>query len=244
MREQQLLSDIPRVRRNGLMLFPTIVLAFSSCSPFSAQPIPGPDKQGSGLLSGAALGAGVGAEVTAVSGPGIWAGAGLGALLGMAGGIGTDSAEEAQIRNAEEVARLSSLDRAHRVLRDYYQRSMELHPGRDLFPADLFFVQDSVALRPEACELVNELALLTRRRMPWSRIVVAAYTTSSDPQSTYAEYLTRRRAEELAMHFVRAGIEPRRIAAQSVTLPEPIFVDPFDSPSRYRQAIEIIRLDR
>ena len=78
----------------------------------------------------------------------------------------------------------------------------------------------------------------------WSRIVVASYVTTRDKDSAYAQFVTKRRAEQIANEFVRAGIEPRRVQIKGIPVEEPILIDPDDSPSRYRQAIEIIPLDR
>lgn len=224
-----------------------VAVTLASCSPFSAEPLPGPDKSGVGTVSGAALGAGsgavTGAQVSAGVGPGAWIGAGIGAVFGFFSGLGTDLIEEDQIRREAEEQQMRELAWVQEVLTEHYARRLELHPDREIFPADLFFSGDGVELRHEAVLLVRELGSLTRFRMPWSRIVISSYVTASDPDSVYADYLNRRRAEEIALQFVRAGVEPRRISTRAVTLPEPVMVDPDDRPDRYRQAVEIVALD-
>jgi len=224
-----------------------ILVGLPGCTPFSSEPAPGPDKQGVGMLSGAALGAGsgaiTGAEVSAGAGPGALVGAGLGAVFGAFSGLGTDLIEEDQIRREEEEQRMRELAWVQEVLAEHYQRRLELHPSRDIFPADLFFCSDSSELNPQALILVHELAALTRQRMPWSRLVIASYMTAADRDSQYASFLGKKRAERIALEFVKAGVEPRRVYTRAVTIDKPVLIDPDDSPSRYRQAIEIIPLD-
>ncbi|MFN8389770.1 MAG: hypothetical protein U0136_05725 [Bdellovibrionota bacterium] len=229
----------------GAVLF---VAVTSSCSPFTTEPIPGPDKQSVGTFTGAALGAGsgavVGAQVGAGSGPGAWVGAALGAIYGMFQGLGVDLLEEDELRRLAEEQHTREIAWVQELLAEHYARRLELHPTRDIFPADWFFDTDSAELKPEAVALAHELGLLTKQRMPWSRIVVAAYVTTTDKDSAYAQYVTKKRAQEIALQFVRAGMEPRRVLTQGIPMSEPILIDPEDSPSRYRQAIEIIPLDR
>jgi len=159
-------------------------------------------------------------------------------------GLGFDMLEEDEIRRAAEEQRLREVAWVQEVLEEHYARRLELHPTRDIFPADWFFDADSSQLKPSAVVLARELGSLTQQRMPWSRIVVAAYVTTKDKESAYAQYVTKRRAQEIALQFVKAGMEPRRVLTQGIAVPEPILVDPEDSPNRYRQAIEIIPLDR
>lgn len=218
------------------------------CHPMERGPKPGPDKQMTGTLYGAALGAGsgavYGAQISAGTGPGVMVGAAAGATFGMISGLSQDLLEEDQIRRRDEIQRAEELTWAQEILSEHFQRRLELHPNRDIFPADLFFEADSVLLRGDAEILVSEIARLTHTRMPWSRIVVASYITSADPDSAYARFLTERRAEEIATAFVRSGVEARRVVTQAVTLPEPLLIDPYDKPDRYRQAIEVILVDR
>ncbi|MCB0345748.1 MAG: hypothetical protein KDD66_11570 [Bdellovibrionales bacterium] len=229
---------------------PAACVAFAmltSCTPASPAPYPGPDKQAAGTIYGAMLGAGAGAvygaQVSAGAGPGAAVGAGFGAIYGMAAGIGIDALEEDQLRRDEELVEARERSWVQSILAEHYERRLELHPNRDIFPADLFFVGDEVRLRPDAKVLVQEIARLQKRRLPWSRLVIASYVTARDEDSDYAAFLNRNRADEIATEFVRAGIEPRRIKTRSMTIPEPILIDPHDSPQRYRQAIEIIPVD-
>ncbi len=226
-----------------------IILAFAAgCSPFSASPEPGPDKQASGTwygaFSGATAGAVTGAQTGAGVGPGAWIGAGLGALFGMASGIGTDLIEEDQFSRLEQERSLRERAWVQEVLAEHYARRLQLHPNRDIYPADWFFDGDEISVKPEGEALIKEIAKMTEKRMPWSRFVLAVYSSASEPSSVYAEHVNRRRAEELALRFVRNGVEPRRILAQATTVSEPVLFDPDDKSGRYRQAIEIIPLDR
>lgn len=224
------------------------IVALVGCSPFSTQPQPGPDKQFVGTMSGAASGAGagavIGAQLTASTGPGAVLGAGFGALFGMLSGLGVDMLEEDELRRQRELATLREKAWIQEVLAEHYQRRMELHPSRDIYPADWFFKGDSVELRPEAEALVHEIGKLSEERMPWSRLLVAAYVSSADPESSYSQHLSEKRAQAIALTLIRAGIEPRRVVTQGIPINQPILIDPDDHSERYRQAIEIIPLDR
>ena len=109
-----------------------------ACSPFTTEPVPGPDKQAVGTWTGAATGAGagavVGAQVTAAAGPGAWIGAGFGAVFGMFSGLGIDLLEEDQINRQIQEQEMRELSWVHEVLAEHYARRMELHPNRDIFP--------------------------------------------------------------------------------------------------------------
>ena len=226
-----------------------------------AGPTPGPDKQFSGGLQGAVVGAGTGAvtgfQVGAGTGPGAAVGAGIGAVAGGIQGFAKDSVEEQMLAMAR--ATQSERERAvvHEILSDQWRRRTELHPTREIYPADLFFYGDETKLRPASVPLVLEIARLSKTRLPWSRLVIASYVKSTPAakkedqgvegdtkEQTYARHLSLRRAEELGNYFVRAGIEPRRVETRAVIVGNPILVDPNDSPGRYNQAIEIIPLDR
>lgn len=226
------------------------LLASSSCVPASSsqlEPQPGPDKQGAGFVQGALTGAGsgaiYGAQVSAGSGPGALVGAGMGALWGMGSGLGLDLVEEGTLKQQKELQCARNKAWVQEVLAEHYARRLELHPNRDIFPADLFFQRDSFKLKGNGQLLARELAVLTKQRMPWSRIVIASYVTARSAESTYAEFISRKRAEELATEFIHQGVEPRRVLVQPRTLSGPILIDPDDNPERYNQAIEILALD-
>ena len=231
-----------------ILIAAAAALLLSSCTLFSTEPKPGPDKQSVGTFTGAALGAGsgavYGAQISAGAGPGAWVGAAIGAIYGMFAGLGVDLLEEDGLRREFEQQRAREIAWAQEMLQEHYARRLELHPSRDIFPADWFFDSDASKLKASSAILARELGHITQRRTPWSRIMVAAYITTEDLDSTYAQYVTRKRAEEIALQFIKAGMEPRRIVAQGIAVKEPILIDPDDSPSRYRQAIEIIPLDR
>lgn len=209
---------------------------------------PGPDKRFLSMSSGAITGAGAGAvagfHLSSATGPGALVGAGFGAVAGSLHGFVHDLHEETLLTLQSETRRERQVARAHELLAEHYKRRMELHPTRDIFPADLFFEADEAKLRPEACPLVEELARLNKNRFPWSRLVIANYIRTSDPRSTYAEHLAIERVKELSNHFVKAGIEPRRITTRAVIVPDVILVDPADRSDRYAQAIELIPIDR
>lgn len=224
------------------------LLAFASCTPFFEHPVPGPDKSALGLATGAALGTGAGAaaahHLTHAAGPeGALIGLGFGSIYGLVSGFSHDLIEENQLYRLDQQQVLRDMIWAQDLLSQHYQRRIELHPSRDIFPADWFFDGDSSDLKPQAEVLVNQIASLTQQRMPWSRIVIASYSTSVDPESTYSKYINRRRAAKIARGFVVSGVEPRRIFTKSITMPDPVLVDPHDDPARYKQAIEIIPLD-
>ena len=213
-----------------------------------AEPVPGPDKQGGGMLEGAALGAGAGAitgfQVGAGTGPGAVVGAGVGAVAGSIRGLVKDQEEEDLL--ALSAATRQERERAivHEVLRDHYKRRIELHPTRDIYPADLFFDGDDVKLRPSALPILREIAVGTRHRLPWSRIVIASYVKAMNDKSEYAQHLAEKRSRAIFDQFVRIGLEPRRLEARAVIVSAPLLIDPDDNPGRYNQAIELIPLDR
>jgi len=237
------------IRRQSLKSLSLVVagsILLSSCSFFTTDPIPGPDKQGVGTIvgaaSGATAGAVTGAQVTASTGPGALIGAGFGAVFGLLSGIGIDLLEEDELTRAYEAERLRELAWVQEVLAEHFARRLEIHPNRDIYPADWFFDGDSVKLRSEGYLLIEEIARLQKNRLPWSRLIVAAYNTSSS-ESKYAEFLTHNRAQSIANQFIRSGVEPRRVMTKGMIIEEPVLVDPDDHPSRYKQAIEIIALD-
>ncbi len=225
-----------------------LINSLSACTPFWQHPVTGPDKEIQGTVLGAGLGAGAGAAaahtLTNAAGPeGALIGMGFGAFYGWLTGLSHDLIEENQLYRKDQEQVLKDVAWAQDLLTQHYQRRLELHPSRDIFPADWFFDGDSSELRPEAEILVNQIAHMTRKRMPWSRIVIASYSTSSSPDSEYSTFINKRRASSIARGFITSGVEPRRVFTKSITRPDPVLLDPYDDPFRYRQAIEIIPLD-
>lgn len=237
-------------------------------------PTPGPDKAGEQLLLGAASGAGsgavTGAQLSAGSGVGALVGAGFGATAGFIRGITQDQFEERLLRMSESLRRERALSYAQQVLVEHYQRRQELHPTRDIFPAEIFFRGDESQLRMTAYPILEELVRLNKDRLAWSRLAVASYVRSNEEEEedpagedsdqgkeevdteandtflrpSYAQHLAEKRAEAIGDAFVRLGLEPRRIVARPVIVREPILIDPHDRIDRYNQAIELIPLDR
>lgn len=226
------------------------VLQALACTLFlfaCAGPTPGPDKQFEGTLRGAASGAGAGAvtglHIGAGTGPGALVGAGLGAVAGGISGYGRDRVEDEMLAISARTRAARQVGYAHEVLGEHFKRRMELHPTRDIFPADIFFYGDEYRLRSDAKGLVREIVRLNKNRLPWSRLAVTAYVRSTDPKSPYAKDLARKRAKAIGNMMVRSGIEPRRVIAQAVVIDEPLVIDPHDDPERYNQAVELIPLD-
>ena len=219
----------------------------ASCSPFSLEPQGGPDKQNIGSFTGAATGAGAGLVIAhnigSSLGSGAAVGSGFGAVAGALTGLSVDLLEEDIMQREYQLGRTQERLWAQELLSQHYAKRLDIHPNRDIFPADLFFDADSVKLTREGTILLKELALLTRSRLPHSRIVIASYVVSKDESSKYASYITARRAEEIATEFVRAGLEPRRVSTRPMTLSQAVLLDPYDDPNRYKQAIEIIAVD-
>lgn len=218
------------------------------CSPLASSPRPGPDKQGEGLLTGAALGAGsgavTGAQFSASAGPGAFIGAGLGGIFGALSGLGVDLLEEDEITRAEELQKLQIKSWIQEVLAEHYAARLTLFPNREIFPADVFFHADSAELTEPSRLLARELGKRFQTRMPWSRIAVTSYITASDEGESFGNSINEKRAQAIALQFVKAGIQPRRVATQSVILEKPLVADPYDSPGRYRQAVEFVLLDQ
>ncbi|MGI6525567.1 MAG: hypothetical protein ACOX2O_09815 [Bdellovibrionota bacterium] len=223
-------------------------LALFSCTACSSKPQHGPDKQFGGTLAGAASGAGTGAitgfHLGAGSGPGALAGAGLGAVAGGVHGAVRDSVEESLLKTSAELQKEREIAIAHETLQDHYRRRMELHPARDIYPAEYFFDADQIKVRCSAKALIREIAALNKKRYPWSRLIVAMYIKADNENSEYAQHLVEGRARALGDALVRAGLEPRRIETRAVIVPAPILIDPLDAPDRYNQAVELIPVDR
>ncbi len=223
----------------------TCILLSGACS---SRPVSGPDKvfagEAVGALEGAGAGAVTGAQVSAGAGPGAAVGAGLGAVLGALHGLATDQSEEVRLRTEARLKEERSRAVAQEILAEQYKRRMELHPAREIFPADLFFQGDSATMCPSGVNLVHELARMNETRIPYSRLVVAVYAKSLAPESSYTQHLTEKRSREFVNQLIRAGIEPRRLETRAVVIKAPLLIDPLDDPTRYNQAIEIIPIDR
>lgn len=237
-------STAPRTSLVRPALFLGSLLLMAACT----RPAPGPDKQFGGMMSGAAMGAGTGAitgfQLGGVTGPGAAVGAGFGAAVGAIQGAGQDLVEDQMFELADATHRERAVSVAQEILADHYARRVELHPTRDIFPADMFFKSDTAVVKPSGRYVLDELARMNKERLTWSRLVVASYVKASDPQSHFALDLAQRRSNEVVNQLVHAGLEPRRLEARGVVVSTPILVDPSDDPLRYSQAVEIIPLDR
>ncbi len=214
-----------------------------SCSPaHDVEPV------ATSTLVGAATGAGAGMvtgfQVGAGTGPGAAVGAGFGAVLGAVNGMLSERiAYQMKLLEAETDKEKEKIY-AQEIIKEQYERRLKLHPTRDFYPADIFFYGDEAKLRPKAYLLLEEIARLTKQRLPWSRLVIANYVVASDDNSTYGKYLSQRRSREMVNELTRKGIEPRRLVARGVIVREPVLLDPNDYPLRYSQAVEFIPLDR
>ncbi|HMO02345.1 MAG TPA: hypothetical protein PKD37_06175 [Oligoflexia bacterium] len=227
----------------------TIFLAFSglliACAP---TPHRGPDKTFESELSRAALAAGAGAvtgfHLGVGAGPGAAVGAGLGAVAGAFHGFFRDRMEDRMALLMRETEHERRRAIAQEILSEQMKRRVEIHPTREIYPADIFFVGDSIKLRPEGKYVVAEMARLYKERLPWSRLVIAVYTKTLDEQSGYARFLAEGRCKEIILYLVKNGIEPHRLESRPMTIPAAVLVDPLDYPDRYNAAIEIIPVDR
>jgi outer membrane protein OmpA-like peptidoglycan-associated protein len=233
---------------SSIAILATVFISFVSLG-CSRQPVEGPDKAfGSsafGALEGAGAGAIMGFQMGVATGPGAAIGAGFGAAAGMIHGVVKDQHEEVEIDNARKLRDATHRTAAQEALSDHYNRRMALHPARDIYPADLFFSGDSAKMCPKGVGIVREIARLNRYRLPYSRLVVAAYAKSvGAPDTSYVQHLTDRRSREFVNQLIQAGLEPRRLETRSVIMEGPLVLDPKDDPTRYNQAIEIIPIDR
>jgi outer membrane protein OmpA-like peptidoglycan-associated protein len=212
-----------------------------------AGPTPGPDKQfaeaAGGAISGAGAGAVTGFQVGAGTGAGALVGASVGAVAGSIRGAIQDTEEESFVAFSKQTSAARARAWSQAVLQEQFNRRLELHPTRELYPADLFFEADESKLRKEAVPLVQEIARLSKKRMPWAKLVIASYVRAKEGDE-YPNTLARKRAISIFNQLVQAGLEPRRLEARAVLLDAPILLDPIDDPLRYSQAIEIIAVDR
>jgi outer membrane protein OmpA-like peptidoglycan-associated protein len=224
----------------------TVFFLLFVCS--CAGPYHGPDKQFSGTLAGAATGAGAGAvtgaQLGSATGPGAAIGAGFGAVVGGIKGFTQDQIDESLLQLANETSKERRVSVAQEVLADHYARRLELHPTRDIFPADIFFRGDESTLRPGADAIVQELARMNKDRVAWSRLVVACYIKSTEETSVHAQTLAERRSKQIINELTHYGIEPRRLVGRAVVVPAPVLLDPNDDPLRYSQAVELVAIDR
>jgi outer membrane protein OmpA-like peptidoglycan-associated protein len=224
-----------------------VLIAVSGCSS-SRLGGPHPDGQYTGealgVLSGAGVGMITGAQVGAALGPAAAVGAGIGGIAGSIKGAVFDAQAEERVALARAIQHEHQISRVNVILQEHFTRRSKLFPSRDIFPADLFFRGDEHKLCPQAESIISQLALINKERMPWSRLVMAAYVRSSDKESSYAKRLAEARARVLANALIRHGITPRRVEARAVVVDAPVVVDPLDHPDRYSQAIELLVKDR
>ncbi len=207
----------------------------------------GPDKQFEEGTKGAAMGAVSGAvtgfQVASATGPGAVIGAGIGFAAGSLRGAGHDQLEE-ELLDLQDV-RESAAEQAfvQEVLTDQIARRIELHPGREIYPADIFFISDSAKMKRSGYAIIKELARRYKEKAPTSRLAITSYIRASDKSSSFARHITEKRARAIVTAFVRAGVEQRRMVAKAVIMQKTLLFDPDDAPDRYNQAIEIIKLD-
>lgn len=251
----------PHVRRSlgrGVLL---VCLAGGMLVGCSNKPIAGPDRQGAGALQGAAsgalTGASIGVQAGAAAGPAGALGAGLGAIAGAIQGASLDAVEDRQIQVSRMLETEEARTRVQQILTRHYGDRARLHPGRDLFAADIFFKGDESRLSDTGKHLIDEIAKLNKERMPWSRLVVASYVKGEgrDKRSEEAEggrpsrdswslKLAERRAEQIVNRLIKGGLEPRRLLARGVIVDAPVLIEPESLPGRYNQALEFIMVDR
>ena len=109
-----------------LLTLCSIILLVQGCG--SKQLVPGPDKQFTQSLRGAASGAGAGAiygaQVSSVGGPAVAAGAGLGAVAGAISGLMLDTIEEQQIQLQADTHWERERARVLALLADHYKRRL------------------------------------------------------------------------------------------------------------------------
>jgi hypothetical protein len=235
-----------KISRGVLAAVTLLACLVTGCS---RQPVQGPDKAFSssavGALEGAGAGAVMGFQMSAATGPGAAIGAGFGAAAGMIHGVVKDQFEETELETAAKLREATRRTQAQDALAAHYRRRMSLHPGRDIYPADLFFSGDSAKMCPQGVGMIQEIARLNEYRLPYSRLIIAAYVKSKgDADTSYVQYLTDKRSREFVNQLIQAGVEPRRLETRSVIMDAPLVIDPRDDPTRYNQAIEIIPIDR
>ena len=221
-----------------------ICLVLFGCS----VPRKGPDKEASSRFVGALTGAGTGAvtgfQLGVGSGPGAAVGAGFGAIAGGVRGAIQDAQEAEEFRLARAVKAAERRSMAQHTIAEFYNKRLEWHPTRDLYPADVFFDEDHINLSEEGEAIVDEFGKLNRERFPWSRFGVVVYVKSHDPKASYAKYIAEHRALAVTNRLIRAGLEPRRVEAHGAIVPEEVFRNPDEVGQRYAQAVEFVPLDK
>lgn len=221
-----------------------VLLCLAGCT----VPQRGADKEASGSLVGALTGAGAGAvtgfQIGAGTGPGAAVGAGFGALAGGVRGAVQDAQEDEELRLARTIKQAEQRGAAQHILGEYYNKRIQWHPSRDLYPADVFFEEDKTVLSDNGKAVVDELGIMNKERFPWSRFGVIVYVKSKRKDSSYAKHIADHRALEIANRLIRAGIEPRRVEAHGQIVSEEVFRDPDEVGQRYAQAVEFIPLDK
>jgi outer membrane protein OmpA-like peptidoglycan-associated protein len=231
-----------------LVRFPIIVSSLLICGCFNRPVNPDLDNVAKAKITGAITGAGSGAitgfRLGSGTGPGAAIGAGLGAVAGGLRGIVQDNLELQQLELRRGIEDERSRQQAHDIIASFYQRRLELHPTRDIYPADIFFDGDSMEISKSGRQIIKELSLLNENRMPWSRFAVISYIKAENgANTTFAKHQSEIRALKIANLFIKGGIEPRRIEVFGITMKEPILIDYQEKPDRFAQAIEFIPLD-
>ncbi len=232
----------------NFIIYTCISLLLCSCGATDNSPIPGRDKQGQSMLTGAALGATsgaiTGAQFASSTGPGAFIGAGFGAIWGTIQGLGIDALEEEDLRLMDQLYERQDDVWAEYAFLSHLERKKELFPNRDIFPSADFFRADDVILSEEGKILTKFLAKKYSNQSSFSRITITSYVQSKDIESQYAKFLNKRRAEAIALQFSRSGFEPRRIHLETIILGSPLVDDPYDYADAYSQALEFALVDR
>jgi outer membrane protein OmpA-like peptidoglycan-associated protein len=243
------------IAKLSIFLIATTVMLSSCTFSKSGDSASVPDKEmsyrGLGALSGAGKGALIGFQVSGSTGPGALVGAGLGAVGGTLQGIAHDENDRKMQQIKEELQFEQRRMFAQSIIAAHLDQKIKFHPQRDIYPADVFFSDDSTVLCNSGQSIINEIASLEKNHFPWSRYAIVSYivsptrkTSFGERTSSYAKHLSEKRALELANQFIRAGINPKRIEVFGKIVNEPIIELPDEDPMRYAQAIEFVPIDR
>lgn len=204
---------------------------------------PAGHRQQEGALGGAATGALAGMVTAVHSGaaypPAAAIGAGFGAIAGGVKGYFADQLEARYAILAKEKDHQKALLQAQLIVLSQLEQRKKLHPTRDIYPADLFFLGDEHKLRDGAEAIIEEIAIINKERFSWAPLVVASYVQAGK-NSEFAEHLAADRAKVIANKLIKYGISPRRVQASPVVIDQVLLLDPEDRPDRYSQAIEFI----